>query len=120
MQTRETRDTEETMRWLVLMAAVFGCGGCGSVEYQGWSPSFRWMRDDPGLRDVYYGADMNFAVAEATPYHSGTFAHAEPVDAWNTPVAFQPLTAPEVRPVQEATVSPEPAIADDHGDDLNK
>jgi hypothetical protein len=98
------------MRWLVLMAAVCGCGGCGSLEYQGWSPSFRWTRDDPELRDVYYGADLNFAVAEPSPYHSGTFAHAEAADAWNTPVAFQPLTVPAVRPIEEATVSPEPVI----------
>jgi hypothetical protein len=107
------------MRWLVLMAAVCGCGGCGSsLQYQGWSPSFRWTRDDPGLRDVYYGADLNFAVAEPAPYHSGTFSQAQAPDAWNTPVAFQPLTAPpDVRPVEEATVSPEPVIV---GDDDNK
>lgn len=109
------------MRWLVLMAAVLNCVGCGSLEYQGLSPSFRWMRDDPDLRDVYYGADMNFVVVEPTPYHSSTFSsQATASDAWNTPVAFQPLTAPEVRPVEEATVSREPAIGDDHGDDLNK
>jgi len=108
------REMEETMRWLLLMAAVFGCGGCGSLEYQGLSPSFRWMRDDPGLRDVYYGADMNFVVVEPAPYHSATFARAEAADAWNTPLAFQPLTAPALRPVEEATVSPEPII--DGGD----
>jgi hypothetical protein len=103
---------EETMRWLVLMAAVCGCGGCGSLQYQGWSPSFRWMRDDPGLQDVYYGADLNFAVTEPTPYHSGNFAsQASATDSWNTPVAFQPLTTPaEARPVEEATVSPDPLI----------
>jgi hypothetical protein len=114
-------EMEETMRWLVLMAAVCGCGGCGSLQYQGWSPSFRWAREEPDLQDVYYGAEMKFTVAEPAPYHSGNFssAQARASDAWNTPVAFQPLTTPAAmaRPVEHATVSPEPAIV---GDDANK
>jgi hypothetical protein len=72
------------------------------------------MRDDPGLDDVYYGADMNFAVAEPAPYRSGSFAQAQAQvpDAWNSPVAFQPLTTHEARPVEQASVSPEPLIDD--------
>ena len=95
------------MRWLVFLAVC--CGGCGSsLQYQGWSPSFRYTRDDPGLNDIYYGVDANFVVAE--PLHRPTVARAEAVDPWNTPVAYQPLTAPVIQPIQEAGVSADPAV----------
>ena len=97
------------MCWLVFLAVC--CGGCGSssLEYQGWSPSFRYTRDDPGLNDIYYGIDANFVVAE--PLHRPpTVARAEPVDPWNSPVAYQPLTAPVLNPIQEAGVSTDAAV----------
>jgi hypothetical protein len=97
------------MRWLVFLAVC--CGGCGSsVEYQGWSPSFRYTRDDPGLNDIYYGIDANFVIAEPTPRRTNTVAQAQAVDPWNTPVAYQPLTAPVLNPIQEAGVNADPAI----------
>jgi hypothetical protein len=97
------------MRWLVCLAVC--CGGCGSsLQYQGWSPSFRYTRDDPGLRDVYYGVDANFAVEEPASRRANTVAQGQPLDPWNTPVAWQPLTAPVINPIQEAVVSPDPAV----------
>jgi hypothetical protein len=98
------------MRWLVGLL-VCCCGGCGSVQYEGWSPSFRWMRDDPGVEDVYVGADANFVIEDRTTTAQRTSAaQNRPLDAWNTPVAWQPLTTPAAAPVQEAGLSPDPAI----------
>jgi hypothetical protein len=37
-------------------------------------------------------------------------ARGQALDPWNTPVAWQPLTAPVVDPIQEAGVSAEPAV----------
>jgi hypothetical protein len=101
------RKTEEKMRWLVGLLVCW-CGGCGSVQYQGWSPSFRWMRDDPGVEDVYVGADANFVIEDRT--QRTTVAQDRPLEAWNTPVAWQPLTPPVAAPVQEAAVSADPAV----------
>jgi len=80
------------------------------VEYQGWSPSFRYTRDEPGLNDIYYGIDANFVVAEPMPRRTTTVAQTQTVDPWNTPVAYQPLTAPVLNPIQEAGVSAAPAV----------
>ena len=96
------------MRWLICLAAC--CGGCGSLQYQGVSPSFRFMRDDPGINDVYVGADANFVVEERPSSASPAIAQARPLDPWNTPVAWQPLTTPVAEPVQEAGVNADPAI----------
>ena len=48
-----------------LVAAVVGvCAGCESLAYQGWSPSARSMKDDPGFDDVYWGANAEFHVLD--------------------------------------------------------
>lgn len=97
------------MRWLVCLAVC--CGGCGSsLQYQGWTPSFRYMRDEPGLNDVYFGADANFVVEDRSVSRRPAVTASRPLDAWNTPVAWQPLTSPVVNPVQEAGLSREPVI----------
>ena len=96
------------MRWWFFAAVCCCGGGCGSVQYQGWSPSFRFTRDDPGLRDVYVGADATFAVTEPAPYRSPHLAENRTVDAWNTPVAWQPLVTPvAAQPTAEAAASPD-------------
>jgi hypothetical protein len=101
------------MRWLVCLAVC--CGGCGSsLQYQGWTPSFRYMRDEPGFNEVYFGADANFVIEDRSATRQPLVASSRPLDAWNTPVAWQPLTTPVVNAVQEAAVSPEPAILDDN------
>jgi hypothetical protein len=105
---RTDRKTEETMRWLVGLLVC--CGGCGSVQYQGWSPSFRWTRDDPGLQDVYVGADANFVLEDRSSAPRPTIAQDRPLDAWNTAVAWQPLTVPDASPVQEAGIDAAPAL----------
>ena len=101
------------MRWLVGLLVCCCCcggGGCGSIQYQGWSPSFRWMRDDPGVNDVYVGADANFVLHDSATAQRTAAAEDRPLDAWNTPLAWQPLTTPVAAPVQEANVSAGPAI----------
>ncbi len=97
------------MRWL-LVGLLVCCGGCGSLQYQGWSPSFRWMTDDPGVRDVYVGADANFAIEDQPSVRAVALAEHRPVDGWNTPVACQPLTQPVSADVREAGVSAEPLL----------
>ena len=96
------------MRWMIWLAAL--CGGCGSLQYQGWSPSFRTFRDGPDFEDVYIGADAQFVVVDRPASGTPGVASARPLDAWNTPVASQPITVPDVSPVQEAGTSAEPVI----------
>jgi hypothetical protein len=62
------------------------------------------------LNHVYYGLDANFVVEEPAARRPAAVARGEAIDPWNTPVAWQPLTAPVLHPIQEAGVSAEPAV----------
>ncbi|HYE21795.1 MAG TPA: hypothetical protein VEA69_25365 [Tepidisphaeraceae bacterium] len=72
-----------------LVAAVVGvCAGCESLAYQGWSPSARTMTDDPGLGDVYWGANAEFHVLdkeqEGRPMRGSASSSARGEDfGWN-------------------------------------
>src|SRR3954468_13976170 len=85
------------MRRSLIIAPLALLGlGCGSLAFQGYSPSLRTTREDPGFNDYYVGANANFAVVgpnESPRPAAVTAAGRDPYDAWNTPVALPERSA---------------------------
>jgi len=97
------------MNRILIAAALAAAGlvgaGCESLAFQKWSPSARSMRDDPGVGDVYWGANAEFAVRDEQDLGKpmrpvAQVGGRDPLDVWNTPV---PLEA--VNPAVSSTSS---------------
>jgi hypothetical protein len=85
----------------LLLCTTIALAGCGTLEYQGTSPSFRSVNDGVRVDDFYVGADANFAVVPAgeTAAPPAAVARRDPLDIWNTPVNA-PAVAPPPADVQ--------------------
>lgn len=84
------------------LLATLSLAGCGTLEYQGTSASFRTLKDDPRADDYYVGANANFAVVPAGERAAppAVVYRRDPLDVWNTPV-----TDPGPTPADQATAS---------------
>jgi hypothetical protein len=83
------------------------CAGCGTLEYQGASPSFRTMNDGLRMDDYYVGANASFAVVDpgerAAP--AAVVSRREPLDVWNPPVKDAATATATATAGDEATAS---------------
>jgi hypothetical protein len=82
------------MRRFITLApfALLGLG-CGSLAFQGYTPSVRATQEEPGFNEYYVGANANFAVLadrERPRPAPAAGAARDPYDVWNTPVALPP------------------------------
>ena len=48
----------------IAAAVSAALGGCGQMDYQGTNATARTFHPDPGVDDVYVGADAEFAVTD--------------------------------------------------------
>ena len=98
-----------------LLVGALLCG-CDRLQYQSVSPSARSFHEDPGVDEMYFGADAQFAITDrrqqryllssALPTQTNTH------DAWNPTIALDPVPAPITPPIEQAATD-DPAPLED-------
>ena len=134
------RQFNRIVRWagsFALAAAVSAVvGGCGKMQYQGTTVTGRTFHPDPGVEDVYVGADAEFAVTDPkegrpseVPQPSTDTQDAQssqrdweqvwnqaaagPGDATETPAGEAEIDYVPVEPPAEQTDGSEPTLTPD-------
>ena len=98
-----------------LLLGVLLCG-CVKLQYQSFTPSARSFHEDPGVDEMYIGADAQFAITDrrqqrylvssALPTQTNTH------DAWNPAFAFDDVPSPAAVQIEQAATD-DPAPFDD-------
>jgi hypothetical protein len=100
----------------IAAAVSAALGGCGQMDYQGTTATARTFHPDPGVEDVYVGADAEFAVtdpAEKRRLANQPPAPADTFDAQKSQREFdqswEQATAPTTAPAEQSAEGDAPA-----------
>jgi hypothetical protein len=90
--------------------------GCERLQYQSVSPSARSFHEDPGVDEMYFGADAQFAITDRRQQRylvsTALPTQVNTLDAWNPVVAWDQMPTPAA-PATEQASTDEPAPSDD-------